>query len=254
MRAAYKKIASNAIYAVALTAVAFCVWQAASFAVGSQFILPDIRSTFSALGELFVLRSFWIGLGGTMLRCLISYAISVALAGVLYYLCVSYAPVLRIVSPIVSFLRSLPTMAVSLILAIWARTAAPVVLGVLVIMPYVFSALFARNSTVPVELVEICRLCGAGKARAFGAVWLPHAAAAFPEILSGAMSFNIKVVIAAEILMQTAKSIGMLMQLANVYLETATLIALVFVAVVLSVVCELIIKLSLRAALAKYRE
>ena len=44
------------------------------------------------------------------------------------------------------------------------------------------------------------------------------------------------------------------MQLASIYLETATLIALVFVSVVLSVVCELIMKLVLRAALWKYRD
>ncbi len=254
MRAVYKKIAFNALYASAATAMVFCVWWAASAAVGSQFILPDIPATFEALGELLALRAFWTGLGGTLCRCIISYALSVALAGVLYFLCVSFMPVRRIVSPIVSFLRSLPTMAVSLILAIWARAAAPVVLGVLVIMPYVYSVLFARNSTVPPELIEICRLCGASRAREFGSVWLPHAAAAFPEILSGAMSFNIKVVIAAEILMQTARSVGMLMQLANIYLETATLIALVFVAVVLSVAAELVIKLVLRAALGKYRE
>lgn len=254
MRAAYKKIAFNAIYAICAIGIVFCVWWGASVAVGSQFILPDIGATFAALGELFVLPKFWTGLGYTLLRCAASYAISVALAGGLYFLCASFTPVRRVVSPIVSFLRSLPTMAVSLILAVWARAAAPVVLGVLVIMPYVYSALFARNSTIEKEQLEICRICGASKAREFATVWMPNAAAALPEILSGALSFNIKVVIAAEILMQTARSVGLLMQLASIYLETATLIALVFVSVVLSVVCELIMKLVLRAALWKYRD
>ena len=254
MCAAYKKIAFNAIYAVCAIAIVFCAWWVASMAVGSQFILPDIGTTFAALGELFALKNFWVGLGYTLLRCAISYAVSVVLAFALYYLCASYVPARRVLSPIVSFLRSLPTMAVSLILAVWARAAAPIVLGVLVIMPYVYSALFARNSTVEKEQLEICRICGANKPREFATVWMPNAAAALPEILSGALSFNIKIVIAAEILMHTARSIGLLMQLASVYLETATLIALVVVSVVLSVVCELILKVILRAALVKYRD
>lgn len=248
-----KKLAVNALYFAAVIGIVLGVWAIGAYVADSEFVLPDIPTTFSALGNVFALPVFWSALGRTMLRCVISYAISVAMAGGLFFVCSISVPVSRIVKPIVSALRTLPTMAVSLLLAIWAgANAAPVILGVLVVMPMLFSALVARTATLPTELIETARLFGAGRARVFGSVTLPYAASSLPESLSTAFSFGVKIVIAAEILMQTAGSLGMLMFLSQAWLQTAMLIAYVFIAVVLSVLSEYVIRAILRAALKKF--
>ncbi len=255
MKRAVKKAALNAAYIVILIALVFAIWAIAASVIGTEYIMPDIGTTFSALGELIENPEFWTGLGGTLFRAFIGYAISVALFFSLFFLSTAFEGFRRIIAPLMSALRTLPTMAIALVISIWAGAKlTPVILGVTVLLPQLYSASVARNATVPTELVEVCEICGASRARTFAAVYLPNAAAGLPESLSSALSFGIKITIAAEILMQTAGSLGMLMTLSQMYLMTAELIALTFAAVVVSVVLEWAVRLTLSRALRRYRD
>ncbi len=250
-----KKHLIDALYVVALVAVIFAAWAICAAAVDDSFVLPSVAETFSALGETLALRAFWTGLGGTVLRCVISYAISVALFFALFCLSAALDGFRRFIDPLISALRTMPTVAVALILAlVVGGYVAPVVLAVLVIMPILYSSARARVATVPTELTEVCRICGANRRQTLCSVYLPTAAAGLPDALSSAFSYNVKAVIGAEILVQAAGSLGMLMNLAKVYLMTASLIAMTFFAVVLAVASELALRTLLNFALAKYRE
>ena len=189
------------------------------------------------------------------MRCVISYAISVALFFALFCLSAAFDGFRRFIDPLISALRTMPTVAVALILAlVVGGYVAPVVLAVLVIMPILYSSARARVATVPTELTEVCRICGANRRQTLSSVYLPTAAAGLPDALSSAFSYNVKAVIGAEILVQAAGSLGMLMNLAKAYLMTASLIAMTFFAVVLAVASELALRALLNFALAKYRE
>lgn len=250
-----KKHLIDALYAVALIAFVLAAWAVGAAAVNDSFVLPSISETFAALGETLALPSFWTGLCGTLLRCVISYAISVALFFALFCLSVAFDGFRRFMDPLISALRTLPTVAVALILAlVVGGYVTPVVLAVFVIMPILYSSARARVATVPTELIEVCRICGASRRHILNFVYLPTAAAGLPDALSSAFSYNVKAVIGAEILVQAAGSLGMLMSLAKVYLMTASLIAMTFFAVVMSVAFEFILRAALNAALAKYRE
>ncbi len=250
-----KKRLIDALYVVALVAVIFAAWAICAAAVDDSFVLPDVAETFSALGETLALRAFWTGLGGTVLRCVISYAISVALFFALFCLSAAFDGFRRFIDPLISALRTMPTVAVALILAlVVGGYVAPVILAVLVIMPILYSSARARVATVPTELNEVCRICGANRRQTLCSVYMPTAAAGLPDALSSAFSYNVKAVIGAEILVQAAGSLGMLMNLAKAYLMTASLIAMTFFAVVLAVASELALRALLNFALAKYRE
>lgn len=255
MKKRAKILAYNALYAAAVIVVALGVWAIAAAAVGSEFVLPEISTTFSALGGVLRSGDFWSGLAGTMLRSVIGYLISLALFFVTFFLSTAFYAFKRIVEPIISALRSLPAVAVTLILTLAVGGyGTPVVLGVLVIFPIMYSAARARTATVPTELTEVCRICGAGKIKTFTSLWLPCLAGALPESLATAFSYNIKAVIGAEILAQTASSLGMLMKLAQIYLEPALLIAYVIAAVVIAVLAECAIRAALKIVLRKYSD
>ena len=246
-----KRWAFNALYVAAVIAVALGVWAIAAAAVGSEFVLPEISTTLSALRVALKSADFWSGLFGTVLRSVIGYFISLGL----FFIATAFYSFARIVEPIISALRSLPAVAVTLILTLAVGAhGTPVVLGVLVIFPILYSSAKARTATVPAELVEVCRICGAGKIKTFTSLWLPCLAGALPESLATAFSYNIKAVIGAEILAQTAESLGMLMKLAQIYLEPALLIAYVIAAVAVAVLCECVIRGALKIVLRKYSD
>lgn len=250
-----RKIIINAAYAAIVIGGVFAVWAIAAAISGSEFVVPSIGSTFRALGDVLSGGAFWRELGGTLLRCLIGYAISVALGFILFFLCTAYKPVRAVVEPIISALRSLPAVAVTLVLILSVGVnGTPVVLAVLVIMPMMYSAARAKISVVPRELEEAGVLLGANKLQTMRILWLPCLSSALPDILSSALSYNIKTVIGAEILAQTPLSLGMLMKLSQLNLQPARLIAYVLAAVVLSVIVEITVKLLLKRVFARFSD
>ena len=113
-----KAILFNILYGCSAVAVVLVIWAVAAAIVGTEFILPNIPATFKALFELLGTAVFWLSLGGSVLRCLLSYAVSLGLFFLLFFLCSAFVPFRRIAEPILSALRTLPTLAISLILAI----------------------------------------------------------------------------------------------------------------------------------------
>ncbi|MBD5131853.1 MAG: ABC transporter permease subunit [Clostridiales bacterium] len=248
-----KKIAYNIVYAVCVIGISLAVWSIAALAIGSEFVLPNVEQTFVALKGVLKMSVFWRALGGTLARSAIGFGISLVLFGVTFFFATAFEPFRRIIEPIISALRAMPAVAITLVLAIvLGGYGTPIVMGVLVIMPIMYSAARARTSSVQRELKEICRLNGAGKLQTFKALWFPCLAGGLPESMATSFSYNIKAVIGAEVLAQTSKSLGMLMKQAQAYFETAMLIAFVLAAVVVAVIFEFAIKWMLSLVFRKY--
>lgn len=250
-----KTILFGVIYAVVAVGILLAVWSIAAYFIDSEVILPTVDVTFGKFGVIFTNVLFWRALGGTMVRSVIGFGISLLLFFVTYYLSTAYAGFKRIAEPIISALRSLPAVAITLVLALMVGGFwTPVVLGVLVIFPIMYSAACARTATVSVDLMRECKLNGASHMQTFASLWLPCLAGAMPETAATAFSYNIKAVIGAEILASTAASLGALMKTAQQYPQMPMLIAYVIVAVFVAVVSEIIIRAVLKRALVKYAE
>ena len=243
------------LYIALSVAIILGAWWAMSEAADSEFVVPSIDATFSAFKNVFKNLSFWDGVIGTLLRSSFGFFVSVALFFVTFFFSTAFDGVKRVAGLIIGVLRSLPAVAVTLvfILAV-GGSVTPTALGVLVIYPILFSSAISRTATLPTELKEICVLCGGGRWTMFKAVYLPCLAGGLPESLATAFSYNIKAVIGAEILAQTADSLGMLMKLSQVYFQPAMLVAFVIAAVVMSVLFEVVIRVVLKIALRRFAD
>ena len=248
-----KALLFNVLYVAAAVWIILGAWWVLSKAADSEFVVPSIGATFRAFSDVFKNPEFWDGLLGTFVRSTVGFVIAVALFFVTFFLSTAFYPFKRIAEPIIAAIRSLPAVAVTLIfmLAVGGNVT-PVVLGIIVIYPIMYSSAISRTATLPKELKEICVICGGGRLTMFKSVYLPCLAGGLPESLATAYSYNIKAVIGAEILAQTANSLGMLMKLSQLYFQPAMLVVFVIVAVVMSVVLEVIIRVSLKLALRRY--
>lgn len=255
MKRAKKTLIINLLYIVVAVALILLAWWAAAAAADSEFVVPEIGATFVAFKKVFQNPEFWNGLIGTLLRSVIGFGISVALFFVTFFLSTAFVAFKRVAEPIIGVMRSLPAVAVTLILMLAVGgNATPVILGILVIYPIMYSSAVARTATLPQELKEICILCGGGRLTMFKSVYLPCLAGGLPESLATTFSYNIKAVIGAEILAQTVSSLGMLMKLSQVYLQPSMLMAFVIAAVVVSVVAEAVIRFVLKIALRRFAD
>lgn len=220
------------LYPVLSVCLLLVVWAVAAAAVGEQLLLPTPAQTVRALGKLLTAKSgaFWIGLGNTFLRALAAYAICLV-AALPLAVAARVRPVRRIVSPIMTVVRSVPTMAVIFILLLWAGSkSAPVYVAVTVILPTMYAAFVSALDGVDRGLVEMSDVYRVPIRRRLTQLYVPSLV---PTLVSSAtyLSLGLKLVIAAEAIAMTAKSLGMLLIQANTAIETARLLALAVAAV-----------------------
>ena len=234
----------------ALAAIVFlvAVWFVAYFWAGNELLVPSFSDSLQEIGELFVSGNFWQGFGMTLLRSVNAFALSLAAAVVFAVVAYLYPSLGAFLAPIVSALRSLPVMAILLILLSLGAGNAPVAVAFLSLFPMLYAGVLAALSSVDRRFIEISRVEGAGLFRRVTAIYLPLSAPYILKEAGAALSFSVKLIVSAEILANTAKSLGGMMQDARLY-ELPQLFALVAVAFLAGLLMETLVGL-----LAEYVE
>ena len=137
-------------------------------------------------------------------------------------------------------LRTLPTLAVILLLLIWTTPkVAPVIVPVLVLFPMIYSQITAAVSGIDEGLKEMADVYHISKRDRLFKIYLPCAS---PNVLSqtGAnISLGLKIMISAEVLASTYQSLGNLMQTARLYLDTPRLAALTAAAILIGFIVDI---------------
>lgn len=215
------------------------VWWLAYHSVGNDLLIPPLSKSLKEVGGLLVKAAFWRALAGTLLRALIAFAISFLLAvffAVIAYLLPWFE---RFFAPLVSVLRSMPILAVLLILLAFLDAGrAPIAVAFLSLFPMLYAGVLAALSGVDSHLIEVSRVCGTPLWRRVTAIYLPLSSPYILKEGAAALSFSLKLVVSAEVLSFTAKSLGGMMQDAKVYAEIPQLFALVGVTFVVGLILE----------------
>lgn len=227
------------------------VWIAAYYGVKNDYLLPSFQETFVAMGRLLSGGEFWVAFSHTLLRTLLSFAIALVLGVALAILARLYAPVRAFLAPLVSLARTLPTMAIILLLLLWTTPAvAPVIVSLLVLAPAVYAAMLASLDEVSEQYGELTRVYRVSTRRKIFKMYLPLCAPSLLKQSGAILSLGIKITVSGEVLSSTYKSLGGLMQNAKMFVDVPTLLALTLVAVLLGFVleglCLLVYKLIVR--------
>ena len=180
----------------------------------------------------------------TVLRALCAFIISFIFALVLAVIAYLYPMIERFLAPIVSVLRSMPVLAVLLILLFMMGAGeAPIAVAFLSLFPMLYAGILAALSGVDRHLIDMSRVCGTPLFRRVTAIYLPLASPYVLREAGAAISFSLKLVVSAEVLAATTKSLGGMMQDAKEYLELPQLFALVGVAFLVGLLLETLIEI-----------
>ncbi len=240
----------NLLFSALAVLFLWLVWIIAYAAVGNDYILPSVSDAFGAMGRLFTDAAFWRAFGNTLLRTLWAFLFSLVLGVGLALLAGIHPFVRAFFAPIVSVLRTVPTMAIILMLLIWTNPrVAPVVVSLLVLFPSFYAASLAALDEVDAEYGGLARAFGVGMGRKIVKMYLPLGA---PQVLGQAgaiFSMGLKITISGEVLSSTYHSLGGLMQEAKMFVEVPTLMALTLVSVLLGFLLEGICALAVRGIL-----
>lgn len=236
------KILKNAAYPIAVITIVLAIWYFAALAADSEFILPAPFATLKRLVLVLGERGFWTAFGSTLGRAIFAFAVSFVIALVLALISHFFRPLGRLLSPLVSVLRALPTMAVVLLLVIWAGAKkAPVIVTLMVLMPTMYAAIAEALDNVERDVLDMAKIDGANRFNLAVRFCLPLAAPLASRSVAACVSLGLKLTVAAEVLASTAGSVGMLMQLSRIYFEVADLIALTVLTVTAALILEKIV-------------
>ncbi|MDD3947249.1 MAG: ABC transporter permease subunit [Clostridia bacterium] len=228
-----------------LTVALFLVlWYVAALAVNAEIIIPKPSLVFSDLIKLFTKAQFWTAIGGTLSRTFISFAISFGLALLLSVAGFLFHPLHRALSPLVTISRAIPTMSIILLSIIWLTSqTSPLLIACLIIFPIFYADFYSALHNLDSGLIDMAKLYKVKTGDIITRLYIPNILPSVLDSVRSGISLNVKIVIAAEVLAQTRQSMGNLMQVSRVMLDTAMLLAWTVAAIALSYCLELLVGL-----------
>lgn len=215
------------------------LWLIAYEAAGNDYLIPSLGASLRETGRILSAPGFWRAFGGTFSRTLFAFFLSFAAAlvcSVVAYLLPAFG---RFLSPLISVVRSLPTMAVILIILVWTTpSTAPVIVAFLALFPMLCAGMGAALAAVPPDLIEMSRIYRVPVQKRIFCLYLPCAAPYMLREGAAALSFSLKLVVSAEVLANTYQSLGGLLQEAKLYAEMPRLFALTLTVIAVGFLLE----------------
>lgn len=229
----------NVLYPLIAAGIILAVWAIAAAAEGNYLILPSpggvIKKFFTLGGE----PGFWLSVLASLLRTLICFITSFVLALLLASLGGICSPLHRVISPIVTFFRAAPTVAVILIMYAFLNSSImAVVVGFLIAFPVMYSAFYSAVTSVDKDLLEMADVYRVSPINKVKSIYLPSIASCLFDTSRSTLSLTFKVIIASEILTSVTTSIGGKIQVAYASFEISYLLAWTLIAIVFSFVLE----------------
>lgn len=219
-------------------AVLALVWWIGYLAAGNDLLVPPlsvcVKRAFALLGDGW----FWDSFFSTFLRVVIAFALAFVLGVGFAVIAYLLPPFRRFFAPIAAMLRSLPVLAVLLILLVCVGAAnAPIAVAFLSLFPMLYSSVLAALCGVDTELTEMSRVYKVPLARRIFSLYLPQVSPYVIREGGAALSFSLKLVVSAEVIANTYESLGGMMQEARSY-EVPDLFALVILTFAVALVLE----------------
>ncbi len=217
----------------------WAAWLIAAAVVRNEYLLPSFWDACREMGRLFLDAAFWRALGNTLLRTFFAFLFSLLLGVGLALVANLHRAVRAFFAPIVSVLRTVPTMAIILILLVWTNPrVAPVIVSLLVLFPSFYAATLAALDEVEASYGELARAFGVGAGRKLKAMYLPLVSPPVLKQAGAIFSMGLKITISGEVLATTYRSLGGLMQEAKMFTQMPTLMALTVFSILLGFLLE----------------
>lgn len=247
------KIIQNVLYSAFALFFMWAGWIIAYRAIANDYLFPSVGDAFSSCFALLRSGSFYAAFGNTLLRTLVSFAVSFLCALVFSVASYMIAAVRGVLKPIMAVIRTVPTMAVILLLLIWTNPkTAPVIVTALVSFPMLYASFLSSLDAVDPDLKQMSRVyCLSFKDKIFS-MYLPLSAPYVFGEAGSQFSFALKVMVSAEVLSKTYRSIGGMMSEAKMYVEISELLALTMLVVLAGAILE-IFCFALKKAIVRWK-
>ncbi len=229
--------------------IIFLIWVICAHFINSDLILPTPSKVFSKMLVMFRRNDFWKGFAFSFLRVIASFFISVILGSLIGFVTSISEFMKNFFELPVAIIRSTPVVAIILTALFWFKSDyVPIFVAVLMALPVIITSVFQGVTKKNEKLLFMAECFNFTKTQIFKYVTLPELK---PHFLSGCQStFGLcwKVVAAGEVLSLPKFGFGTMISKAQVHLESAEVMAITFVLVLVSFILEKLISVVFKNA------
>ena len=223
------------------------VWIISSLLINNSGILPNIDEVTYILINILKDPNTYVLLGNTFLKIFVALFVSFIIALLLATLSLLNEKIEYFIRPLIVFLKSIPIVAVVMVLIIMffkqnVRFIGTIVASCFVIIPIVFEAILVGFKTVDYTIVQAARLDHISGFRLISKIHLPIA---LPHVISGLISsfgMGLKVMVMSEVIMNPNNSIGQLIGLHSSMGDIAIVLAYSILLLVIVIVIDYLLK------------
>ena len=239
MNSKTKKILLQAAGWIAVVAVVFGVWLCVSLAKDNALLYPTPDEVFIEAAKMLGQKATYLSLLATLLRSVTAFVVSAVVAVTLAAITGLFPKAKKYVDVVVLPFRSVPTMSVILIaVMMFSDELVPGFVAFLIVFPVLFSA-FEREISDS-RLPQVCQVYNVDKGKQLGYVIMPQIGSVALPCCRDNVPLCIKIIIAGEALAFPKRGIGQDMYAAKQSLETARLLALTLLMLVVCILLQVL--------------
>lgn len=221
--------------------VILVIWKLSALYIGADIILPPPEKVLHSLFQVLSSEHFLKAIFATIIRGLSGFMISF-FAGLFTGVLAGISEKFRLfISPFISIIRSTPVIAIILLALIWFHVDyVPVFVSFLMAYPIVTGNVTAGIYTVDKKLLEMADIYRIGLLKKVTEIYIPSIIPFIVSSISMSLGLIWKVVIAAEVLSQPKWGLGTSLNEAKAYLITEEVFAWTVIAILLSIITDII--------------
>ncbi len=222
------------------------VWVAAYLATGQELLIASpvsVMKRFAFVTE----AAFWRCVGISLYRAAMAYVLGIVIACVLAVLCHLWQWVDDLVRPALAVIRATPVASFIILALVWLSSSnVPILTGMLMVVPVVFSNVKEGIDATDPQLLEMGKLFQWSRWKIFRRIIIPSVKSTFLAACEACVGLCFKASIAAEVIGTPKNAIGTQLYSAKIYLETDTLMAWTLVVILLSMGIERLLRCIIR--------
>ena len=234
------RVAENKYFKAFIAAVLWlAVWQAVSFAVGSDLLIASPVTVLKTLFEFAKKPGFWQSVALSILRIAAGFVLGTVFGVLFAVLCRGSRLAAAVLSPALKVVRATPVVSFIILAWIWIdRGFIPVFITLLMVLPIVWEAVYTGIGEIPVKYKELAFVFNIPFGKRLFKIYIPSVLPYFTSAAATSLGLAWKSGIAAEVICRPENTVGKYIGDFKSTLEMDSMFAMTIVVIIMSLMLE----------------
>lgn len=218
------------------------VWHILSLVISHEVLLASPVNVVRKLFELVHYSYFWTSIGHSLFNVFFGFCIAIFVGTSLACLTTSSKALKTFLDPILLLIKAIPVASFTVLALLWIKSyRMSMFIVFFMVLPIIYFNVVGGIESTDKKLLEMAQIFKVRKFKKFRQIYVPSVLPYFFSACQIGVGFAWKSGVAAEVIALPARSIGINIYDAKIYLENTDLLAWTVITVVLSVLVEKIL-------------